>query len=70
MLVFVCLLILTCLIGLGKGEYLFQSAWRDGEVAGLSGCVAWLSQEVWRSRKKNKFPAADTRHAVLASMKP
>ncbi|CAE7414082.1 unnamed protein product [Symbiodinium natans] len=25
--------------GLGKGEYLFQSAWRDGEVAGLSGCA-------------------------------
>ena len=26
--------------GLGKGEYLFQSsAWRDGDVAGLSGCV-------------------------------
>ncbi|CAE7726607.1 yciC [Symbiodinium microadriaticum] len=26
--------------GLGKGEYLFQSsAWRDGDVAGLSGCA-------------------------------
>ncbi|CAE7676140.1 unnamed protein product [Symbiodinium pilosum] len=26
--------------GMGKGEYMFQSsAWRDGEVAGLSGCA-------------------------------
>ena len=30
--------------GMGKGEYMFQSsAWRDGEVAGLSGCAAQLS---------------------------